>query len=504
MQEAVIGDENRIRLEQLVDRRRHQHRHRVDNAVSARTRIERQVDRPSRIQARKPAAVLAVERGEIPADQNLAVTLERERRHRPAVATRARVESRIGRAVQVQPRDPVFGQSVERHKRTADQNRPVGLHHNRRHPAVRTGAGTEVGIQRTIRVQARNPVEIGHAIDRGEIAPDQNLAIGLHRDGVHRAHRPTTAGGVKSTIDRAVGIQAHDALHRRAVEAEELATHENLPVALHRQRKDRAVGSGPDVEGLVQHAPGGQPREIRLIRPIHPRKIATNEHRPVHRRDRRGVHDRVRTRARIERDIQRAVRIEPRHAHRRAAVDGGEIARHQQLAVGVETRRVHRPIGPELRVERRIHQARRRRHRFVVEDRQHRIRERPQTRPRGPHRVGEEEIDRAVRVQHRVVDHRHREDQIRHPRPKIQRAVGRPVIQARHRAAVDRAKIHRHPHARQTRARHADGDLAAVFQHAERRPRELHRNVIVHNRQHRVAQSERRRPHRERSHIRQR
>ena len=37
----IIGDENRIRLERLVDRRRHQHRHRVDNAVSARTRIER-------------------------------------------------------------------------------------------------------------------------------------------------------------------------------------------------------------------------------------------------------------------------------------------------------------------------------------------------------------------------------------------------------------------------------------------------------------------------------
>ena len=85
---------------------------------------------------------------------------------------------------------------------TADEYPAVRLDGDGMDGIVRARSRVEVRVHRTIRVQAGDVVEIGVAVDGGEIAADDHLAVTLHREGIDRAvgAQARIEGGVQRTV----------------------------------------------------------------------------------------------------------------------------------------------------------------------------------------------------------------------------------------------------------------------------------------------------------------
>ena len=81
------------------------------------------------------------------------------------------------------------------------------------------------------------------AINGAEGATEQNAAVGLTRDGLHRAVRPGKAGKERG-IQRAVRVQAGKAAFSRGAHGGEIAAGENLSAGLQREREDASVHAG--------------------------------------------------------------------------------------------------------------------------------------------------------------------------------------------------------------------------------------------------------------------
>ena len=206
---------------------------------------ERGIHRAIHIQPRHMICRHAVDRGEIAADDDLAVGLHRERKHRAVRAQPARIERAVRGAVVIQTSDVMERHAVERRKAAAHENFPVRTgkcFRERIDRIVRAGTGVKQTVQRAVLVQPRNMV-IDHAVAVGEKSAEHHAAVRLHHHRAHRRVRAHRRGGQREAcIQRAVGVQARDALARHAVGLREIAAdHELVVIGLQRQRKHRAV-----------------------------------------------------------------------------------------------------------------------------------------------------------------------------------------------------------------------------------------------------------------------
>jgi len=95
------------------------------------------------------------------------------------------VEAGIQRAIGAEPNYVLVRHAADHQGRASHQQLAVGLHGHAVHRAARRGHCIECGIQSAIGAEPGHPVA-HHAIDLGEIATQQDLAVGLHHDRTHR------------------------------------------------------------------------------------------------------------------------------------------------------------------------------------------------------------------------------------------------------------------------------------------------------------------------------
>ena len=128
-----------------------------------------------------------------------------------------------------------------------EQNLAVRLHRHASDGGVRIGI--EVRVERAIGMHPRDvaPRDPAHG---GYLAPEQNLAVRLHRHAMDVAVRI----GIEVRVERAVGIQPREADAVDPAHLLEFAPDQNLAVRLHRHAMDEAVHIG--IEARVEHAVG--------------------------------------------------------------------------------------------------------------------------------------------------------------------------------------------------------------------------------------------------------
>ena len=96
-------------------------------------------------------------------------------------------------------------------------------------------------------------MRVAEVIDRGEIAADEDLSVVLHGKGVNRGIG--AAAGSKRAIHDAIGGETDDAGTGEVVELREPAADENLIIGLDREGIDRSdVGGRARIEGFVERA----------------------------------------------------------------------------------------------------------------------------------------------------------------------------------------------------------------------------------------------------------
>ena len=455
-----------------------------------------------------------VEVCEGPTRQNLPVKLQRQRRD-VIIRPGAEVDGHIHRAGGFQTDDPIFRQTIERGERPADHHAPVRLHGQRAHVVVARHERIEAAVQRPVRIK---PHQIGmhHPVGRHERAADQQSAVPLQRQRVHRAVGDPAAAP-EGAVERAVQIQprqpaAGDSVHRREFPADDRPA-----IRLQHQRAHRAVRAEAAREARVQRTVRIQARDEIPIGPVHPREQAAQHH-PAVILHRHRIHEVVHVRHEIR--IRRAVRVHPRHvgprdpahrgeetaedglareeavgedeghrAHRRVgpgeaesadvepgveravgiqpheigaavAIESREIARHVGLAVGRDREGIDRAVEPGAQ---RIKTIDRPGRAFVVADPHQGI---GQARER-PGEAEEPDAEEAGAILQRVVEERHGEGLIRHPVGEHQKAAGRQVIAPAHRRDVQRGETHPDDAGHAVGPHHRDQRVGGVLRHRE-------------------------------------
>ena len=125
---------------------------------------------------------------------------------------------------------------------------------------VDQGADIKVSIQGSVRIQARH-IGGGHAVHVGKVAANGDLAIVAD---IHRLHRAIGAQPRREgVVHRAVHIQPGNMMAVRPVEGGEVTADDDLPVGLHGDRIDAAIGPavGRGDEGSILIAIGQQAHE---------------------------------------------------------------------------------------------------------------------------------------------------------------------------------------------------------------------------------------------------
>ena len=115
----------------------------VNRVVRAGARIEANIGAPILVQAREIIPIGSRHRREDAADQNLSVTraaLVNVQRAHDAVGSAAHVEHGIQRAIDVEPREPVAQHAVDRREIPADDEAVVGLQRRDVNRAIRSAA----------------------------------------------------------------------------------------------------------------------------------------------------------------------------------------------------------------------------------------------------------------------------------------------------------------------------------------------------------------------------
>jgi len=138
---------------------------------------------------------------------------------------RAGEKGGIEGAVGIEPADAIGGAAVVGGEGSADDELAVGgLADDGEDRAAGSAAGVEGGIEAAVGIEA-GEVVAGDAVDPLEEAADDDLAVGLHEDGVDGE----VDRGRERGIERAVGIVAREtAVRGEAVDPDEVAGDEEL------------------------------------------------------------------------------------------------------------------------------------------------------------------------------------------------------------------------------------------------------------------------------------
>ena len=326
------------------------HQHRRHAAVRAQTKVDRGINRAVGVEPRNPAASEAAHAGEIATRHDPSVRLHREGLDR-VIEAGPEVEGAVARTIGIQPHHPQRGRSVERSERTTHENFSGRIQHHRAHRSIEAAARVEAEIKRPSRREPREPSARLPGKLR-EVARDQHPPVRLHR---HRADLIIRADpGIERRIHRPVRIQPRDQIAHGGVEDRERAADHGLAVRLERHGEDRVVRADAGIVRQVERAIRAKPRDAipgdtaNRLEITHGDDPAIGLHR--HAAD-RGIG----TAAGVEREIDRAIHIDPREILRRHAVEEIIRAAHDHLAeqtgqrgVGDDRQGLHlRPAAPE-------------------------------------------------------------------------------------------------------------------------------------------------------------
>ena len=215
------------------------HRHRGHLIIRTDPRIKGHVHRPGDIQPRDPAARKYPHVPEGPAQHDLPVQLQCQGRHH-AIRPRARIKRRVQRAVRMQPRHPRPVRGVVALERPANEHLAIRLQRHRPHRSVRADPAQKAQVHAPVRIQ------LGHAaaqiaVHQNEIPRDVRRAViqGHHR--IHRAIRPERR--IKRQVHGPVRIQPRHPRPRQAGHVGETAADRHLAIALDKHRMHRAIRS---------------------------------------------------------------------------------------------------------------------------------------------------------------------------------------------------------------------------------------------------------------------
>ena len=199
-----------------------------------------------------------VESREGAADQQLTAAIKGEGVDRAPGESRAdRGKRRVERARSREDRDVAAGHAGDRRERPADHETAVAQQHER---GDRGGQGAVSKLSIVGEVGRAIGIKPGkgrarHSADLGRDAAHENLAVGLHGDGIHHAVGIITD---KGRIERAVEVQPGHAARRNAPGRVEITADDELAIRLQGRGADDTVKprrSEPGVEGAIEVEP---------------------------------------------------------------------------------------------------------------------------------------------------------------------------------------------------------------------------------------------------------
>ena len=255
------------------------HHRRGDEAVRARAKVDGRIQRAIRVQARDAAAGDAVAAGEITGQNNFSVILDGDRIHRVVRAARhGGGERRVRRAVVVHPGQEVVDRPVVSGEQAADEDLAATLDGDHAHGTVRAGADdVEARVHRPVGIEPDVISAVGEPVERGEIAADQHLAIGLDRHGIDGAVGP--GAGIERCVERSVRVQPRHIVPHGAVERGEPAANDRLAqigrvagVGVDGNRIDRIVRADTRIERRISCAVSVEPHDEIAVRVVDVRK----------------------------------------------------------------------------------------------------------------------------------------------------------------------------------------------------------------------------------------
>ena len=163
----------------------------------------------------------------------------------------ADVKILIQTAVAVQPGQAAAVVAIIRGEVAADEHPTVGLQHHGLHRVVRAAAGVERTVERPVVVQPGDAVPV-LAIHRGEESGQNGAAIRLDSDGTNGLVHPLAKR--KSGVDGSVRVQPGQAVTEQAVHLCEIAADHKLAVPQQGDHIDKIVGPSAGIECGVHRA----------------------------------------------------------------------------------------------------------------------------------------------------------------------------------------------------------------------------------------------------------
>ena len=173
-------------------------------------------------------------------------------------------------------------------------------------------------------------------------------------NGIHGVIRADA--GIERGVLRPRRGQPGHAAPGDALRLGERAAHENALAGVHRDGEHRVVEACTGIEREIQRAVRVQPRDARARHAVVGGEIATDDDLAIRLKHYR-IDRPVRARAGGERDVHRAIRRQPNDAVARRAVEERELARHERPPAGVNRHRARGSVSAGTGIEGGIHAA---------------------------------------------------------------------------------------------------------------------------------------------------
>jgi hypothetical protein len=275
-------------------------------------------------------AIEFVDLGEVSAHDHAIVGLGPEGAH-GVVGAHADGKGRVDGAFGQESDQAVVGIAGELGEAAADEDFAVRLNGQRLHAVVGGGADRQAGIGQSLRGEPNQAVVAG-SIEEGEAAADQDATVGLEEDHAHFGIR--SRSWVERGVGGAAGQAPRQAGPRLTVDLGEVPAEQEVAVGLEGEGVDGVVRSRADGVGRVEVGIGQQTDQVRLVDALIVGKVAADQDAAVG-LDGDGADGVVETGPGIEGEVQCAVGVESSQAVAGDAIDQGEGAADEDLAVGL-------------------------------------------------------------------------------------------------------------------------------------------------------------------------
>ena len=232
------------------------HRNRGDKALLLDQRVEGRVNASARAQAAEKAGIAA--------EHNPPVSLNDNSVDRRRIGRRW-VERRI-QTVDIQTREAAARCPVDGLKAPAGKHFPVRQQDYLFDRAVGRIAGIERSVETPVRIQPGEP-QARRAVVVGKIPADDDFIVRLNGDGFDVGI--SAGAGIKRGVERAVGVESGNVSAGSPRKRSKIAADKNFAVWLHCQRVNETIRPYlPDVESGIEAAVRIQPGKVAARRAV--------------------------------------------------------------------------------------------------------------------------------------------------------------------------------------------------------------------------------------------